>query len=160
MFNIALLGFGTVGQGTCEVLTENSSLIERRTGEKINIKYILDLRDFPEHPMGDRVVHDFNIILNDPEVRLVAEMMGGSHPAYDFSVTALKAGKHVVTSNKEVVANFGTELLHIAAESGFSSSISRMRMASSVFLQRFELLEIFGELFHIRSRFFGTGDEI
>ncbi len=118
MFNIALLGFGTVGQGTCEVLTENSSLIERRTGEKINIKYILDLRDFPEHPMGDRVVHDFNIILNDPEVRLVAEMMGGSHPAYDFSVTALKAGKHVVTSNKEVVANFGTELLHIAAENG------------------------------------------
>lgn len=118
MYNIALLGFGTVGNGAYEVLTQNSKLINSRIGDTINIKYILDLRDFPGHPMSDRVVHDFNIILNDPDVKLVAEMMGGLHPAYDFSLAALKAGKHVVTSNKAVVAAFGTELLKVARENG------------------------------------------
>ena len=118
MFNIAILGFGTVGQGTYEVLTQNASIIEKRVGDRINIKYILDLRDFPDHPYGDRVVHDYSVILNDPEIDLVAEMMGGSHPAYDFSKAALMEGKHVVTSNKEVVANFGVELLQIARENG------------------------------------------
>lgn len=118
MYNIALLGFGTVGNGVYEVLIQNSKLIENKLGEAVNIKYILDLRDFPDHPMAERVVHDFNIILNDPDVKLVAEMMGGLHPAYDFSLAALKAGKHVVTSNKAVVAAFGTELLSVARERG------------------------------------------
>ena len=114
MMHIALLGFGTVGSGTAEVLTSNKSMIEAYIGDEINIKYILDLREFPDSPFADRIVHDFDTILNDPEVSLVAEMMGGAHPAYDFSKAALEAGKHVVTSNKEVVATFGIELLETA----------------------------------------------
>ncbi len=120
MIQIAILGFGVVGSGTAEVLTENKELIAKRCGDEVNVKYILDLRDFPDHPLGDRVVHDINIILNDPEVSIVVEMMGGSHPAYDFSKAALQAGKSVVTSNKEVVANFGAELLELAQENGVS----------------------------------------
>ena len=118
MIHVALLGFGTVGSGTAEVLTSNKSMIEAYIGDRINIKYILDLREFPDSPFADRIVHDFGIILNDPEVSLVAEMMGGAHPAYDFSKAALEAGKHVVTSNKEVVATFGIELLKLATEHG------------------------------------------
>ncbi len=114
MINIAILGFGVVGSGVAEVLTQNKSIIEKKAGEEISIKYILDLRDFPDSPFKDLIVHDFNVILNDPEVSIVAEMMGGSHPAYDFSKAALLAGKSVVTSNKEVVASFGSELLSIA----------------------------------------------
>jgi len=120
MMQIAILGFGVVGSGTAEVLTENQKLIAKRCGEEVSIKYILDLREFPDHPLGDRVVHDINIILNDPEVVLVAEMMGGAHPAYDFTCAALRAGKHVVTSNKEVVATFGVELLELARENSVS----------------------------------------
>ena len=116
MKKIAILGFGVVGSGVAEVLTENKLLIEKKLGETIEIKYILDLRDFPNSPFGDRVIHDFNIILNDPDISIVAEMMGGSFPAYDFSKAALLAGKNVVTSNKEVVAKFGTELLSIAKD--------------------------------------------
>ena len=118
MIKIAILGFGVVGSGTAEVLTENKKIIEERLGCEYAIKYILDLRDFPDSPFADLVVHDFNVILNDPEVTVVAEMMGGSHPAYDFSKACLEAGKHVITSNKEVVSNFGVELCSIAAEHG------------------------------------------
>ncbi len=120
MINIAILGFGVVGSGTAQVLCENKKQLSDYCGEEINIKYILDLREFPEHPLGDRVVHDIGVILSDPEVALVAEMMGGAHPAYDFSRAALEAGKHVVTSNKEVVAKFGDELLNIARAHGVS----------------------------------------
>lgn len=120
MINVAILGFGVVGSGVAEVITQNKSLIENKIGKKINLKYILDLRDFPDSPFGDLVVHDFNVILNDPEVNIVAEMMGGSHPAYDFSKAALEAGKCVVTSNKEVVANFGAELIELARKNGVS----------------------------------------
>ncbi|MBQ7319180.1 MAG: homoserine dehydrogenase [Clostridia bacterium] len=116
MLTIALLGFGVVGSGTAEVITENQDRIRRATGDGIEIKYILDLRDFPDSPFADRIVHDYDIILSDPEVQVVVEMMGGSHPAYDFTKAALCAGKSVVTSNKEVVAKFGTELLALAAE--------------------------------------------
>lgn len=118
MIQIAILGFGVVGSGTAQVLTENSRQIADYCGDEVNIKYILDLREFPDHPLGDRVVHDINIILSDPEVVLVAEMMGGAHPAYDFTRNALLAGKSVVTSNKEVVATFGAELLSLARENG------------------------------------------
>ncbi len=118
MINIALLGFGIVGSGTAEVLTQNQELIQKRLGCEYNIKYILDLRDFPDSPFGDKIVHDFNTILNDSEVSVVAEMMGGSHPAYDFTKACLLAGKSVVTSNKEVVATFGVELCRIAKENG------------------------------------------
>lgn len=120
MIHIALLGFGVVGSGTAEVLTQNKAIIEKKIGQPINIKYILDLRDFPDSPFASLIVHDFNVIANDPEVSVVAEMMGGSHPAYDFTIACLRAGKSVVTSNKEVVANFGTELLSVAAEHGVS----------------------------------------
>ena len=120
MIHVALLGFGVVGSGTAEVLTQNQSIIEKKVGQAVNIKYILDLRDFPDSPFADRIVHDFRIIASDPEVSVVAEMMGGSHPAYEFTVACLKAGKSVVTSNKEVVATFGTELLALAKENGVS----------------------------------------
>lgn len=116
MTNIAILGFGVVGSGVAEVITENLEIINKRINGELNIKYILDLRDFPDSKFGNLVIHDFDTILNDPDVTLVAEMMGGSHPAYDFSLAALKAGKSVVTSNKEVVAKFGTELLATARE--------------------------------------------
>ena len=115
---IALLGFGVVGSGTAQVITENQDRIRQATGRGIDIRYILDLREFPDSPFADRIVHDFSVIVNDPEVDVVVEMMGGSHPAYEFSTAALSAGKHVVTSNKEVVANYGTELLALAAEHG------------------------------------------
>ena len=114
MINVAILGFGVVGSGVAEVLTQNKGIIENKLGKEVNIKYILDLRDFPGNPFEDKIVHDFNKILGDPEVFVVAEMMGGSHPAYDFSKAALEAGKSVVTSNKEVVANFGAELIETA----------------------------------------------
>ena len=118
MVSIALLGFGCVGSGTAEVLTENKKIIEERLGCEYQIKYILDLREFPDSPFGKLGVHDFNIILNDKDVTVVAEMMGGSHPAYDFTKACLEAGKSVITSNKEVVAKYGVELGEIAAKSG------------------------------------------
>ena len=118
MINVAIFGFGVVGSGTAEVLTQNAKLISERVGDDINIKYILDLRDFPDSPFADKIVHDVNVILNDPEVKICAELMGGSHPAFEFSSAAMKAGKSVVTSNKEVVATFGPELLKIAKENG------------------------------------------
>ena len=112
--NIAILGFGTIGGGLADCIDTNAGLIEEQLGARINIKYILDLREFPDHRYGDRVVHDIKTILEDAEVSIVAEMMGGSHPAYDFAVAAMNAGKSVVTSNKEVVANYGIELLECA----------------------------------------------
>lgn len=118
MIKIAILGFGVVGSGVAEVLVQNKALIEKKLNNEIEIKYILDRREFPDSPFASRVVHDFDLIVNDPEVSIVIEMMGGSHPAYDFSKAALLAGKHVVTSNKEVVAKFGTELLSIANQNG------------------------------------------
>ncbi len=120
MIKVALLGFGVVGSGCAEVLTQNKDLIKSKVGDEVEIKYILDLRDFPDSPFADRVVHDFSVIVNDPEVAIVAEMMGGSHPAYEFTKTCLEAGKSVVTSNKEVVANFGTELLALARKNNVS----------------------------------------
>ena len=120
MIKVALLGFGVVGSGCAEVLTQNKDIIKSKVGEDLEIKYILDLRDFPGSPFGDRIVHDFSVIVNDPEIAIVAEMMGGSHPAYEFTKACLEAGKSVVTSNKEVVANFGTELLALAKQNGVS----------------------------------------
>lgn len=120
MKKIAILGFGTVGSGVADVLTENRDIITKKVGDEIEIKYILDLRDFPQSPFADLVIHDFNIILNDPEISIVAEMMGGSHPAYEFSMACLEAGKSVVTSNKEVVSKFGCELTDCARKNGVS----------------------------------------
>ncbi len=118
MINVALLGFGTVGSGTAEVLDINRAKIESYTGQPVTVKYILDRRDFPDSPYGGLIVHDFDIILGDPTVTIVAEMIGGVGAAYRFTRDALCAGKHVVTSNKELVARHGTELLRLAAEHG------------------------------------------
>ncbi len=118
MNNIGLLGFGTVGSGVAEVVQRNAERISATTGVDINIKYILDLREFPDHPLGNRVVHDFSVIEKDPDVSVVVEMMGGVHPAYDFSMAAIQSGKNVVTSNKAVVAAYGPELLEEAAKRG------------------------------------------
>ena len=115
---VALLGFGVVGSGVAQILSENQDCIRRATGCGIDLRYILDLRDFPDSPFADRIVHDIQRILDDPEVDVVVEAMGGSHPAYEFTRAAIDAGKSAVTSNKEVVANFGTELLSLAAERG------------------------------------------
>ena len=118
MTNVAILGFGVVGGGVAELLTKNYSLVKELGGDDINIKYILDLRDFPDSPFADKVVHDYNIILADKDVDCVIEAMGGSHPAYEYTVAALKVGKSVITSNKEVVANYGDEFLRLADENG------------------------------------------
>ncbi len=120
MTNIAILGFGVVGSGVADLITKNFSEVTKLGGDEINIKYILDLRDFPDSPFADRVVHDFNIILNDASVSTVIEVMGGSHPAYEFTIAALGAKKSVITSNKEVVANFGDEFLKLAEKNGVS----------------------------------------
>lgn len=116
MVQIAVLGYGTVGSGVVEVLNTNKNSIAKKTGEEIQIKYVLDLRDFPGDPIQEKIVHDFNIILNDPEVQIVAEVMGGVEPAYTFTKKALMAGKSVCTSNKELVARHGAELLQTAKE--------------------------------------------
>ena len=116
MVYAAILGYGTVGSGVAEVLSENSKMIARKAGEEVSVKYILDLRDFPGDPNADKVVHDFNIILEDPQVSVICETMGGLEPAYTFSKKALLAGKSVCTSNKELVADHGPELLCLARE--------------------------------------------
>lgn len=120
MTNAAILGFGVVGSGVARLITDNYKEVSTLGNDGINIKYILDLRDFPDSQFADRVVHDYNIILNDTDVSVVVEVMGGSHPAYEYTVAALKAGKSVVSSNKEVVANFGDEFLALAKENGVS----------------------------------------
>ena len=118
MTDIALFGFGTVGSGVAEIIMNNHDVRETHGIDEINIKYILDLREFPGHPLGDRVVHDVNQIISDPDVRIVVEMMGGVRPAYDFLLASIKAGKSAVTSNKAVVAEYGAELLRAAEENG------------------------------------------
>ena len=120
MLNIAILGFGVVGGGVADLITKNCEEVKKLGGEEIYIKHILDLRDFPDSPFADRVTKDFDKILSDSEVSVVIEAMGGSHPAYEYTVAALKAKKSVITSNKEVVANFGDEFLALAEENGVS----------------------------------------
>lgn len=116
MVKAAILGYGTVGSGVAEVLSCNQELIAKRAGNPIEVKYILDLRNFPGDPNETKVVHDIEVILQDPEISIVCETMGGNEPAYTFSKRALEAGKSVCTSNKELVANHGAELLRLARE--------------------------------------------
>lgn len=117
MVKIAVLGYGTVGSGVVEVLQTNGAQINKRVGDEIEVKYVLDLRDFPGDPIQDKIVHDFDVILNDPEVQIVVEVMGGIEPAYTFVKKSLLAGKSVTTSNKALVAKHGAELLSIARDS-------------------------------------------
>ena len=116
MINIAVLGFGTVGSGVVELIDMNKNHITSKLENELNVKYILDIRDFSGSPYADKVIKDFSIIENDPEIKVVAEVIGGATFAYDYTVRALKAGKSVVTSNKELVAKKGFELLQLAKE--------------------------------------------
>lgn len=116
MIKIAVLGYGTIGSGVVEVIDTNHDKLKTKSGEEIYIKYVLDLRDFPDDPIQEKVVHDFNIILNDPEIEIIVECMGGVEPAYTFVKSVLLAGKSVCTSNKELVALHGPELLNIAKD--------------------------------------------
>lgn len=114
MIDIAIMGHGTVGSGVAEVLVKNAEIISKKAKNEINIKYILDLRDFPGLSYSEKFIKDFSVILNDPDILVVAELMGGLHPAYEFTKSCLEAGKSVVTSNKELVSSKGAELLSIA----------------------------------------------
>jgi len=116
MKKIAVLGYGVVGSGTVEVLYKNKEALEKKIGEEYDVKYILDLRDFPDSPYADKFTKNFDDIVNDPEVDIVAEVLGGVQFAYPYVKACLEAGKSVVTSNKELVAAKGAELLKIARE--------------------------------------------
>ncbi|MCR4771801.1 MAG: homoserine dehydrogenase [Oscillospiraceae bacterium] len=116
----AILGYGTVGSGVAKVLTDNGAEIEKASGEAIKLKYIVDVRSFPDDPNSDKLISDFSVVENDADVGIVAETIGGVGVAYEFTKRALLAGKSVVTSNKELVAAHGRELLSIAAEKNVS----------------------------------------
>ena len=116
MVKIAVLGYGTVGSGVVEVIEKNKEEINKKAADEIEVKYILDLRDFPGDPYESKVVHDFEQIINDPEIKIICETMGGLKPAYDFTKRALSKGISVCTSNKELVAAHGPELIRIAKE--------------------------------------------
>ncbi|MBQ2670841.1 MAG: homoserine dehydrogenase, partial [Clostridia bacterium] len=117
MAKAAIMGYGTVGSGVYEIIKNNAEKLKKNAnGEPIETKYILDIRDFPDHKEKHLFTKDFNDILNDSEVSVVAEVMGGLHPAYEFTKSLLESGKSVVTSNKELVATYGTELLALARE--------------------------------------------
>ena len=116
MINIAVMGYGTVGSGVVEVVNTNGKQINQRIGEELNIKYVLDLRDFPGDPVQEKIIHDFETIVNDDDIKIVVEVMGGIEPAYTFVKRSLLAGKSVATSNKALVAKHGAELLSIARE--------------------------------------------
>lgn len=114
MINVAIMGYGTIGSGVAEILDENKDVIEKQAGQEVALKYVLDLREFPDSPVADKIVHDFKLIEEDADVQVVVETMGGLNPSYPFVKAALEAGKHVVTSNKALVAAYGTELLAVA----------------------------------------------
>lgn len=116
MIKVALLGYGTIGSGVAEVLEKNKESIAKRAGDVIEVKYVLDLRDFPGDPVQEKIVHDFEVIRADEEVQIVVEAMGGVEPAYTFAKQALLAGKHFATSNKALVAKHGAELIALAKE--------------------------------------------
>jgi len=120
MVSIAIMGHGVVGSGVAEVLLKNTESIAKKAGDSIEIKRVLDLREFPDSPLADRFTKDFNEILNDEDIRIVVETMGGLHPSYEFVKACLESGKSVVTSNKELVAAKGDELLRIARENNLN----------------------------------------
>lgn len=120
MVNIAVLGYGTVGSGVVEVIKTNQTIVNKNAGDEINVKYVLDLREFPGDPVENILVHDFNTILEDEDVKIVVEVMGGTGAAYKFVKESLLAGKSVCTSNKALVAQFGPELMAIAKDKNVS----------------------------------------
>ena len=120
MINVAVMGYGTVGSGVVEVVNTNGARIKQRIGEELNIKYVLDLKDFPGNPVQEKIVHDFETIVSDKDIQIVVEVMGGIEPSYTFVKRCLQAGKSVATSNKALVAKHGAELLSIAKENNIN----------------------------------------
>ena len=118
MIKTAIMGYGTIGSGVAEVLEQNKDVIAKQAGQEVELKYVLDLREFPDRPVADKIVDDFKVIEQDEEVQIVVEAIVGLNPAYPFVKACLLAGKHVATSNKALVAAYGTELLAIAREKG------------------------------------------
>ena len=116
MIKAAIMGYGTVGSGVYEVIKKNQVSINKKVGQELKVQYVLDLREFPGDPVMDVLTHDFEDIIKDDEVKIVAEVMGGLHPAYEFTKRCLEAGKSVCTSNKELVAEHGAELIQIAKD--------------------------------------------
>ncbi len=116
MIKVAIMGYGTIGSGVYEILERNREIVSRAAGQEIQVAYILDLREFPGSAVENKIVHDFDVIRDDDEVKIVVETMGGLEPAYSFVKACLESGKHVATSNKALVAAHGTELLAIARE--------------------------------------------
>ena len=116
MAKVAVLGYGTVGSGVVEILNTNAESILKKAGKSIEVKSVLDLRDFPGDPVQEKIVHDIDLIINDDEIDVVVEVMGGVEPAFTFVKRALEAGKSVCTSNKALVAAHGAELLAMAKE--------------------------------------------
>lgn len=114
MVKVAIFGYGTVGSGVFEVINKNNKTIQNKLGDELQVKYVLDLRDFENDPVQDVLVHDVEVILNDPEVAIICETMGGVKPAYEFTKRALESGKSVCTSNKELVEKHGAELIKVA----------------------------------------------
>lgn len=116
MVKVAVLGYGTIGSGVVEVLNTSKDIVTRNAGCEIEVKYVLDLRDFPGDPVEKILVHDYDVIVRDPEVDIVVEVMGGTHPAYEYAKAAIENGKNVCTSNKALVAAYGPELIKLAKE--------------------------------------------
>ena len=116
MAKVAVLGYGTVGSGVVEILNTNAESILKKAGKSIEVKSVLDLRDFPGDPVQEKIVHDIDLIINDDEIDVVVEVMGGVEPAFTFVKRALEAGKSVCTSNKALVAAHGAELLGKGAQ--------------------------------------------
>lgn len=116
MVKVAVMGYGTIGSGVVEILEKNRARIKKTSGEDLEVKYVLDLREFEGDPIQSKIVHDYQVIAKDPEISVVVETMGGVEPAYTFVKTMLEAGKHVTTSNKALVADKGAELIALAAE--------------------------------------------
>ncbi len=116
MIEAAIYGYGNIGSGVAEVIEKNQDRIEKAAGQGVHVKYVLDLREFEGDPVREKLVHDVDVIVNDPEVKIICETMGGNEPAYTFTKKALMAGKSVCTSNKELLANHGAELIKIAEE--------------------------------------------
>lgn len=114
MAKVAVMGYGTIGSGVVEALSMNQKSIQAKAGEEISVKYVLDVREFPGTPIQDKIVHDYQMIAQDPEISVVVETMGGVEPANTFVMAMLKAGKSVVTSNKALVAEYGAELMETA----------------------------------------------
>ena len=153
MIQMAVLGFGTVGGGVVELIDRNQEVIRKTVPQGIHVKYILDLRDFPDSPYNDRVTHDYQDILDDEEITVICETMGGKEPAYTFTKKALERGISVCTSNKELVAAHGPELLQVARanncsylfEASVGGGIPLIRPINACLTQE-DITEVFGIL--------------